>query len=263
MTASAVPEAADEGGTEPPPALLAFLGEKPSEAALRRPGSGTGRPPAVVQGQAVASAQFRDEDSSPDTPGLPSNDGGFDECHVDDARAPVPQAEPVPVGSKKQAAQSSQSSGEKRAPKTDEKARSPPSTGEARPQRSLPPRAPAEAIRSPSSSAGGSSVNLSSSGHLRRQEASFAETATPGPGSLAAMLGDASAASALRRSDHDRLAPGAHRSPSNSSRPRSGSRHSSGRERSSTPQKAQGPAAAALELDPLGTSGKRRFGGRG
>mmetsp|Transcript_91482 Transcript_91482/g.218037 ORF Transcript_91482/g.218037 Transcript_91482/m.218037 type:complete len:199 (+) Transcript_91482:48-644(+) len=55
----------------PPAALAAFLGEAPSAAALRRPSSG------------VPSRRFArgcGEDSSPDTPGLPCQDGGFDDC---------------------------------------------------------------------------------------------------------------------------------------------------------------------------------------
>eukprot|EP00435_Cladocopium_sp_Y103_P009661 s1773_g2.t1 len=57
---------------DPPSALAAFLGEAPSAAALRRPSSSVPSQRQYARGTG--------EDSSPDTPGLPQQDGGFDEC---------------------------------------------------------------------------------------------------------------------------------------------------------------------------------------
>mmetsp|Transcript_147228 Transcript_147228/g.256960 ORF Transcript_147228/g.256960 Transcript_147228/m.256960 type:complete len:260 (-) Transcript_147228:97-876(-) len=258
---------AAEAALPPPAALLEFLGEAPSEAALKRPTSSRGAPevqappasaraapsPAAARNSA---SRGRGEDSSPETPGLPSNDGGFDDW-VDDRKAPNPEAEPLPAKASKARGPTSphrrQANGQQVQAGTAAVA--------------LPPRAPQAgaypeaAVRSP---AGSTAESFGKRGNVphgsvprgRGTEPSFSKTMSPAPAGLAAMLGEASTDAALRHSSSGTPKSGA------SSRPRSGSRRA--RERSSTPNnKVDSVTACALDLDPLGSSGRRRFGGRG
>merc|ERR1740129_70684 len=234
--------------------LVEFLGEAPTEAALRSPCSAC----AAERPAAPSSARRRacDEDSSPETPGLPANDGGFDDC-LNDARAPNPEAEPMPVA---RAVAASTRSDKARQP--------PPPSGDRSPQHmALPPRAPGEASNDSVLPRGRGGAPSSS------QVSSFSKTSTPAPSSLVEVLGEAPAAAAVWHSSGDSTS-GSGAAVQNPARPRSGSRPSSGsrqragRERSSTPSRGAGTctggvAAAVVELDPLGSSSRRRFGGRG
>mmetsp|Transcript_40088 Transcript_40088/g.87492 ORF Transcript_40088/g.87492 Transcript_40088/m.87492 type:complete len:256 (-) Transcript_40088:88-855(-) len=254
----------DAPAMPPPAALLAFLGgEAPSEAALRRPESRGGPPPTPSPRPAGPSSSARrsknGEDSSPDSDAAPADNGGFDDSRDIDSRAPVPVAEPVPAPAAKAP----------RSPRGSQR--------EAKPQqRALPPRAPGES----STSSSGPAEPTAAYPRQGRDKADFNKTCTPGPASLGAMLGEDSAAQALRRSRSGTgRSPCASPSGGAAERPRSGSRRSSSsagkgrpgsgeqqgeRSGSGTPSRTKTAAAAALDLDPLGQSqGKRRFGGRG
>lgn len=261
---------AAEAAPPPPAALLEFLGEAPSEAALRRPTSSRGiveappssaRAPATPAGENAAS-RGRGEDSSPDTPGLPRHDGGFDKG-LDDRKAPNPEPEPLPAKASKARGPASphrrQSGGQQVQA----------SSGAASAV-ALPPRAPQAGaypeapVRSPAGSGTDSarrqaphaSMSNDSSSRGRGMDSSFSKTMSPAPASLSAVLGEASADAALRHSGDGTPKGGA------GGRPRSGSRRA--RERSSTPNRnVDTLTACALDLDPLGSSGRRRFGGRG
>lgn len=251
----------------PPAALAAFLGCAPSEAALRRPGSArpqssAGRP------QTAASAASRDSspDSCPDVPDLPTYDGGFDEGDLDKL-APVPEVGVmmVPGGG---AVTSSKGT---------------------RGHRTLPPRAPGAEVLNleggPTGSVAYPQPEKRRSEKKRSGGASpgtdFSKTATPGPASLSCMLGEDAASAALRASSggdlnssgefrrtngsgsatpNSRRNSTPQRSPGSADgRPRSGS----ARRGAGEGQEAPSVVAAALDLDPLGSTGRRRFGGRG
>merc|ERR1719217_1158403 len=127
----------------PPAALLEFLGEAPSEAALRRPGSSSSNaPPRVpLKSPAASAPRGKGEDSSPETPGRPPhNDGGFDDT-IDalDRRAPQPEAEAMPA-----------------APSRGDKARNSERSNQSS-AAALPPRAPAAEVSMATSPAGSTS----------------------------------------------------------------------------------------------------------
>mmetsp|Transcript_71012 Transcript_71012/g.170132 ORF Transcript_71012/g.170132 Transcript_71012/m.170132 type:complete len:243 (+) Transcript_71012:31-759(+) len=225
-----------------PAALAEFLGEAPSEAALRRPGTAASqvRPPS-------SAANRNPEDSSPDSEGLPpENDGGFDDFR-DDAPVPaIPEAEAY-------AAKGAATAGRERVMASPRRQPVPQSSsGETKvtsSKKPMVPRAPAEASASKS----------------------FASTCTPGPAALSSMLGEVPAAAAMRKSSGS-VVPTAGDTASSlasslrsqaSSHGRSNSFHNSGsrqgRDRSNTPK----GASAVLDLDPLGATSRRRFGGRG
>mmetsp|Transcript_30023 Transcript_30023/g.80132 ORF Transcript_30023/g.80132 Transcript_30023/m.80132 type:complete len:236 (-) Transcript_30023:65-772(-) len=231
-------------GVCPPLALAAFLGEEPSEAALRRPGTGS-----HVQVSTPSSALR--EDSSPDVADVPLYDGGFDDFH-NDMTAPVPEAEPIEPGRTRRS--SPRANSEHRPPQQQRQQQrqhlQQRQQQQQQPNRALPPRRPSEGR----TQSGGSDVSKGVLASSRVSHTScLSETSTPGPSALSNFLGDAPAAAALRRS----LSGGTQRSPSNSSRPHSGSRQR--REKSA---QAHGPVGAVLHVDPLGMS-RRRFGGRG
>mmetsp|Transcript_31632 Transcript_31632/g.58123 ORF Transcript_31632/g.58123 Transcript_31632/m.58123 type:complete len:259 (+) Transcript_31632:58-834(+) len=258
MLAQAVPARSGDFG-DVPAALAAFLGEAPSEAAIRRPSTAASqvRPPS-------SAARRNPEDSSPDSEGLPpENDGGFDDFR-DDAPVPsMPEAEAYASKSSKSA-----SHRDKAVSSPNRTVGYPEAQGGKRPN---VPRAPSKEGSAPPKS--------------------FATTCTPGPGALSSMLGEAPAAAAMRRGlgsggggsgggalyatsgsssagggagDTASSLASSMRSQSSSHGPnaRSNSLHRGGRgarEPSNTPKGAGG----VLELDPLGSTSKRRFGGRG
>lgn len=251
----------------PPAALLQFLGEAPSAAALRRPDSSAGAK------ATPSSARDRREDSSPDTPGLPHRDGGFDECR-DYSGATA--AENDTLGS------SVPDEGRTRQHKSSSS--KPPRAAKGSPDT---PKA-ARAAASAAGYAGGAPSKRTTSRGPEIEDLS--KTCTPQPAGLSSFLGEGSAspnASSGRPiepsggSQHQRLSDsggsthsgGAGRSGySGTSRPRSGSRNrnmaasnSSGDfDDSSATRLTKASSKAAAALDPLGTSGgKRRFGGRG
>lgn len=245
------------GDGPPPAALLAFLGEAPSEAALRRPTTGESRAAPSVRGHG--------EDSSPDTPDrAPVDNGGFDDFR-DDACGPVPETEAVP---------SLGSTGNARSRRTPDRPPKVPGAAEgvvvgsptgagAYPSGSGP-SAPPRQQRSPKrGNSGGSKSDLS-------------KTSTPVPAALAEFLGSEPADAALRKSfgstggsggtpkraNSERSnGSGSAVAAANAGRPRSGSRRAAdAQERSQTPTQMKG----ALDMDPLNSSGnRRRFGGRG
>lgn len=247
----------------PPAALLAFLGEAPSEAALRRPDTAEG---------GSSCARGRGEDSSPDSAGpdaRPCDDGGFDDDLIEGA--PVPQPEPVASSAGSLQASSARKGREKRV---------------------LPPKVPPQddgGGRPPGEGAGSSggaaqAAPRPAASSRSRAEAEFGKTFTPMPASLAGMLGEAGADHAARSSTQHEALPverrrgstpnsrptgsGGSNSSNRGGRPRSSSQRGGG-ERAENPARTQGApvappgVAGVLDMDPLGSTSRRKFGGRG
>jgi len=205
---------------DPPSALAAFLGEAPSAAALRRPSSSLPSQRQYARGTG--------EDSSPDTPGLPQQDGGVDECTEYNGAT---SAETDLLGT------AALAPGKNRGTK----ART------AKPPKNTPD------LKAPVS-AGYAQVPGKRSGSKPPEVEDFSKTTTPMPEGAATMFGE-DQPSAQR--DHQKAA--------NKTRPRSGSRM--GNSASMCDLERTPPTSvptAAVEYDPMGSScGKRRFGGRG
>lgn len=245
----------------PPAALLQFLGEAPTQAALRRPGSsGSNAPPSRVppkKSAAASSHRGKGEDSSPESDGglPPCNDGGFDDL-LDDGRAPQPETQAMPVAQKRTGSPRARQSG---AAAIERPPRAPAVDGGTSPAGST-----ASGNTRRQGSQGGAARETSGSGSRGRVSASNAEaamgkTCTPAPGSLKEMLGEASASAAVRHS-------------SGGARPRSGS--NGARQSGYGGNAAEGMSAKSNKErsltpnlpDPMGMSGgqrKQRFGGRG
>ncbi|CAK9003003.1 unnamed protein product [Durusdinium trenchii] len=213
---------------EPPSVLAAFLGEAPSAAALRRPSSSAPSQRHYARGSG--------EDSSPDTPGLPQQDGGFDEC-AEYNGATSAETDLLGCGPLAHA---------KRAAKTARAAK--------------PPKNAAEFKGS--GFAGYAQVPSKPCGGKPPEIEDFSKTSTPMPEGVAKMFGEDG-----KDSPTDR---GAERSQVsvNKARPRSGSRggalcqSASMRDLERTPPTSA--PTATVDYDPMGSSfGKRRFGGRG
>eukprot|EP00931_Biecheleriopsis_adriatica_P115654 TRINITY_DN91421_c0_g1_i1.p1 TRINITY_DN91421_c0_g1~~TRINITY_DN91421_c0_g1_i1.p1 ORF type:complete len:241 (+),score=46.20 TRINITY_DN91421_c0_g1_i1:62-784(+) len=236
----------------PPAALLDFLGEAPSAAALRRPESGAGGPRPAAKG----SAARRGEDSSPESPGLPPEDGGFDDCR-EYSGATAAETDTFGTAAAAGAAKS--------------RSQRPPAAA------SKPPKGSPDTEKAARAAAGYSAgAQPKRAGSMSPEVEDFSKTATPAPGNVAGLLGEDVPSPARQRNPGEPHARpsgsgGSGRSGSGGSRPRSGSRNRSmGPKQGSresgdvTPTKGLSQAAAALELDPLGSSmGRRRFGGRG
>mmetsp|Transcript_36838 Transcript_36838/g.68612 ORF Transcript_36838/g.68612 Transcript_36838/m.68612 type:complete len:216 (+) Transcript_36838:64-711(+) len=210
----------------PPAALLQFLGEAPSAAALRRPSSGAAKHPPPQRGCG--------EDSSPDTPGLPQEDGGFDDF-VEYSGATTAETE-LFTGS---SAPNAGSGGKSRAQKP-VKTVKPPKGGQE------PSKVPGGGYAAP--------AQARRSGSKPPEIEDFSKTSTPLPEGAARMFCEESP-SGVRRGQAK-------------SRPRSGSRNrvlgnsASMRDLDETPPTSA--ASAAVDYDPMGSSmGRRRFGGRG
>lgn len=241
--------AADDPEAAPPPAaLLEFLGEAPSQAALRRPGSSCGQTAAPAQ--RAQAGRGRGEDSSVESAGIPLDDGGFDDNKDADNLSPAPQAEPAPALAGAEKARAPAGS-----PSSGSRSRRPPQ------QPQDPAQAPAKP-RQPSSTGGAPPRPRDAGGGGGGTD--LGKTATPGPAGLAGMLGQDSADRALRRSGSS-CSAGRPRSGSSSSKAAQSQGDARGRSGTpSRPQQQQVAAASVLDLDPLGLSGgKRRFGGRG
>eukprot|EP00929_Paragymnodinium_shiwhaense_P097505 TRINITY_DN59169_c0_g1_i1.p1 TRINITY_DN59169_c0_g1~~TRINITY_DN59169_c0_g1_i1.p1 ORF type:complete len:276 (+),score=67.61 TRINITY_DN59169_c0_g1_i1:53-880(+) len=274
-----------EDPSPPPAALAAFLGEAPSEAALRRPGSshgGLSRPcssygepaahievastPASARRPASkGSAPHRSEDSSPDEPDRPPrHDGGFDNVREYDG-GPVPSAEALPASSSKAASRRAQQP-------QDGSGYSGEASGRVSAKEQRPPRAPGSSggngydagMASPASSTA-SHPRGSSTGRSARASSPKADilnlTTTPAPSSYAGLMGE-------EAFDEQPRSSSGHSHRSGSGRPASASRRagsSGGRDRDKGAEGTEPTnlASAAAALDPLGASGRRRFGGRG
>eukprot|EP00747_Dinoflagellata_sp_TGD_P094996 gnl/TRDRNA2_/TRDRNA2_166308_c1_seq1.p1 gnl/TRDRNA2_/TRDRNA2_166308_c1~~gnl/TRDRNA2_/TRDRNA2_166308_c1_seq1.p1 ORF type:complete len:284 (-),score=40.47 gnl/TRDRNA2_/TRDRNA2_166308_c1_seq1:145-954(-) len=261
--------------------LTQFLGQPPSEAALRRKDSGAGqgvpsRPPpppsSFVPNQKPhnqARHRCRSADSSPDSDGVPVNDGGFDDGRDVDANAPFSSPAPrrIPELDDRKDFDCCQYQ-----PPIAEIAPKRPKAESAYPQRRAePPPASGggkDVVRPPRPQ-GGSGQQMQSAASknqpLKRNSShgpppranGLAETITPAPGGLSSFLG-AEGSPTARSSPTANGAP--HRS---SSRPRSGSRsRESGGARNSSAPPPSDSKSAALALNPLGSSGRIRFGGR-
>mmetsp|Transcript_93166 Transcript_93166/g.251536 ORF Transcript_93166/g.251536 Transcript_93166/m.251536 type:complete len:260 (-) Transcript_93166:63-842(-) len=257
--------AAAAAGGRPPAALLAFLGgEAPSEAALRRPDTATstaGRPMTPVpvltpSGPSSSSrckpvgtgarARRRGEESS-DSDGAPPDDGGFDGPY-DDRRAPIPEAQPLSTSANAISAPAEKEKDRDR----DKKAAKPPRQKVAE---------------------GSSSHGSSGAYPVGRSQADLGKTFTPSPAGLSLFMGEDTGSPRGRRGSTPQRPTGSGDSSHSgaSAGPRSGSRQRAG-ERSETPTRVGGSAAppgsspkvaGARELDPMGSSARRRFGGRG
>eukprot|EP00927_Polykrikos_kofoidii_P015380 TRINITY_DN16824_c0_g1_i1.p1 TRINITY_DN16824_c0_g1~~TRINITY_DN16824_c0_g1_i1.p1 ORF type:complete len:291 (-),score=65.71 TRINITY_DN16824_c0_g1_i1:238-1110(-) len=287
----------------PPKELLDFLGEAPSELALRRPGSRGGTSQASAsrpvssrgREEAVAfrpssAATARDEDSSPETPGRPPRyDGGFDEYAEVDGVAPTPETEPLPAKKGNAEQQRSQQQPQ---------------------QRSLPPRAPggngesggASPAGSSASGAGGASMNRrqpsqsgvggatpSSGGSRGRRssstptkpqsrESDFSKTTTPVPASFTNMMeegftiGDEAPSQSRVSSGQSQRSLGRTRT-SGYGGARGGTPPPAGnaaataatadQQRAQNQSGGRSAGAGVAELDVLGSTARRRFGGRG
>ncbi|CAE8585954.1 unnamed protein product [Polarella glacialis] len=235
----------------PPAALLAFLGEAPSEAALRRPTSSASTRP--------ANRRSRGEDSSPDTPGVPRADEFDDFQEYSGATA----AQSDRLGSDVPTAGSGRSQSQRAPALPPRGSRTAAEAGYAVPAASPPRPQPANSKRTVSRQPEVEDMN---------------KTTTPMPGGLASFLGEEPTAAASRRSEpvagsaptqRPQGSGGSGRS-SDGSRPRSGSHsrlsNGSGRDGSNTPSREISTKLAALDVkDPLGSANgkKSRFGGRG
>lgn len=236
-------------------ALQAYLGEPPSAAALQRPNSAG---LSIRKPSAASANRGRGEDSSPETPGIPLYDGGFENDVIHDA--PVPEAEPVPAFASTTGGRSDDSrrskGGGARAPAS-------PHSGAQQKGAGLPPRAPQQqqhdgAVSSPSRSTGSSSSTASTHRKQSSRTRGYSDagkTMTPAPADLDTILGDASPCRGTSGAENLSFSRSSKRSNS-FNRPRSGSRS---RDKPDPPSRIAG----ALELDPLGSTSRRRFGGRG
>lgn len=270
-------------------ALAAFLGEAPSEAALRRPNSSYGgasrpcsshglanggakplyeeplgaptpasarRPASRGSGSAAARSEDSSGDEGPDRP--PRDDGGFDnQREYEGSAAPVPEA----LASSTKASSSSRSGYTGAA------------DGAGRTKEQRPPRAPGSSpvggygdagMMSPadstSSRRGASSGRSGSKPSPKHEVNVLSMTTTPAPSSYAGMMGEEAFDEPPRS--------GSGQSNRSGSRPQSATRRTgsgSGRDRDrvaeGSPPAKGSPAASAL--DPFGSSGRIRFGGRG
>lgn len=205
--------------------------EAPSVAALRRPSSSGPSQRQYARGTG--------EDSSPDTPGLPQQDGGFDECAEYNGAT---SAETDLLGSAALAPGKNRhlcAFGMETCRAT--KARS------AKPPKNTPDlKAPVFA--------GYAQVPGKRSGSKPPEIEDFSKTSTPMPEGAATMFGE-DQPSAQRE----------HQMAANKTRPRSGSRMGNSASMCDLERTPSTSAPmAAVEYDPMGSSfGKRRFGGRG
>jgi len=229
---------------QPPAALLEFLGEAPTSAALRRPDSSCGV--RAIPG----SARDRQEDSSPDTPGLPQLDGGFDDCK-EYSGATAAERDTLGSGILDEGRTRNQKSSSSKPPRA---AKGSPDTS--------------KAARAAVGSPGGAPSKRSTSRGPEIEDLS--KTCTPQPAGLSSFLGEGCASPNQRLSNSggsgSTHSGGSGRSGYGTSQARSGSlnRSVAASNSSCDLDDASSLAKAAAAMDPLGASGgKRRFGGRG
>eukprot|EP00439_Symbiodinium_sp_Y106_P034757 s661_g4.t1 len=225
VISTAACENSSMSGGPPPAALLQFLGEAPSAAALRRPSSGAAhaQPPRGLG-----------EDSSPDSLGLPYEDGGFDDC-AEYSGAMTAETELLANGPATSAG----------------------GTAKARSQKPVrpakPPKVAAEPTKAPACAGYAPPAPGKRTGSKPPEIEDFSKTTTPLPEGALRMLGEDS--------------PSGIRKGQARTRPRSGSRSrglaNSGSMRDLDETPPTTAASATVDYDPMGSSGRRRFGGRG
>mmetsp|Transcript_133129 Transcript_133129/g.188082 ORF Transcript_133129/g.188082 Transcript_133129/m.188082 type:complete len:212 (+) Transcript_133129:49-684(+) len=208
---------------DPPSALAAFLGEAPSAAALRRPSSSVPSQRQYARGIG--------EDSSPDTPGLPRQDGGFDDC-AEYNGATAAETDLLGCGAV--------APGKSRGTKA---------------RNAKPPKNSPE-LKAPVFN-GYAQVPGKRCGSKPPEIEDFSKTSTPMPEGAATMFGEEGPMV-------QRMEQREHQMPATKTRPRSGSRMANSASMRDLEQTPPTSAPTAVDYDPMGSSfGKRRFGGRG
>lgn len=270
-------------------ALAAFLGEAPSAAALHRAapaeaivvasngppgggyGAGQGAARRPAQGARTRAASVDSSDGEGDAEPY---DGGFDDARDYDAQAPYSAPAPRRIREFDEpkgfdCRQSSQPVSEIAAERTlCSKALGSGRVGGAK-ARPLPPRGPPDAGTPP----GAAALSTKSRAPKPARAASLGGTMTPEPGAFASFIGGegspsdraprgglgprAAAAAEIDLAGEARRAPAAAKVRGGSRGPQgNGYVESTAHERSTTPK------GSKIALDPLGTSARRRFGGR-